>query len=1064
MRRKLFLVTVLLGSFFVFNYVLAKNTDIVINEIGAYESVGNEWVELLNSGASSIDLTDWKFWENNTKHNLSVSSTDFSLDPGECGVICQDEISFLANNPSFSGSVFDSSWGSLKETGEEIGLMDENNDFIEQFSYITSTNFSLERINPFLVDYTSNNWQEHYNSNTVGNQNVVYNSFLTTTTINQKPDVVLEISTTTVEINEDILFSGLSSTDNDGNLVSWFWDFGDGENSTLVSTTYSYSSTGTFDIVLTVEDDDGGSSNTSTSVYVFNTILEFAEINTSTTSTVGWNNIKINEVVSDPQEGNEKVELFNNSTSTFDLVGGVICDSTESSCKEIFGIIAGVNSSDNFLVIDLGTDRYLNNNGDFVILKDDEGNKVDEISYGGSLSVPSKGQSISRLIDGADTDGFSDWAITTNVTLGSFNIINEPVSNPSAGGGGSNSFSPPTDTVDNDNSNEKGGSPECFASSSVVIYEILPNPKGDDSLNEFIKIKNLSLNTINLNGWVLKDLSKSFYLSGEIKSEEVLELSRAITSIALNNTTFEKLELIDVCENMIDELNYNEAEEEFVLQYKDGERKWAWGGENVEDVVNSESDTGIVWSINYPQTIFVGEKVLFDASYSADSRGGNLEFEWKFASSTLFGEKQEFEWSATGTFKIKIFATSSMGSVNQKEVEVFVGERLISESKVFISEVFANPEGADVREYIKIKNNSTSTIDISNWKIKYFRKTYQIPDITFIKPNDNLIFYKAVTKFSLSNSGGLVEFWNDKNNLVDSYEFAKSGQGEVATELTEDYLQKIVGLEIAKQSKKSLQIKRIEGLSLEEIKLESESGDLVKTKGRVIVLPGVFGSQYFYITDGKNGIQIYQHFKDFPELKVGDVVEVNGEVSIASGIKRIKVSGANKIIVIAVSGEEEQSQIVDKIDELNDVYLGSLVNVEGEITEIKSSYLFLDDGTAEIKVYFKPGSKITTSNFVVGEVLEVVGVLENTSSGFQVWPRSQDDIVVENIRHPELVSGSQSLTYNNSKETAEKYLTATGGGLTALILGFLARARGLMALGMIKKVAVAVGKTIIRRG
>ena len=53
------------------------------------------------------------------------------------------------------------------------------------------------------------------------------------------------------------------STDSDGSIVSWFWDFGDGKTSTSKNPTHSYSGYGTYTVSLTVTDDDGTRSSQS---------------------------------------------------------------------------------------------------------------------------------------------------------------------------------------------------------------------------------------------------------------------------------------------------------------------------------------------------------------------------------------------------------------------------------------------------------------------------------------------------------------------------------------------------------------------------------------------------------------------------------------------------------------------------------------------------------------------------------------------------------------------------------------------------------------------------------
>jgi hypothetical protein len=71
----------------------------------------------------------------------------------------------------------------------------------------------------------------------------------------------------TVIVNTVVNLDGSGSTDNIG-IVSYEWDFGDGDTSTGMTTSHTYNETGTYTITLTVKDAAGNSNEDSLKIIV----------------------------------------------------------------------------------------------------------------------------------------------------------------------------------------------------------------------------------------------------------------------------------------------------------------------------------------------------------------------------------------------------------------------------------------------------------------------------------------------------------------------------------------------------------------------------------------------------------------------------------------------------------------------------------------------------------------------------------------------------------------------------------------------------------------------------
>ncbi|MGK9167185.1 PKD domain-containing protein [Inquilinus limosus] len=84
----------------------------------------------------------------------------------------------------------------------------------------------------------------------------------TTTIVVNAPPLSVAGADKSAAIGEPLAFDGSASSDPDGRLLAWDWDFGDGGRATGEKTTYAFDRPGTYRVRLTVRDDSGTSSAT----------------------------------------------------------------------------------------------------------------------------------------------------------------------------------------------------------------------------------------------------------------------------------------------------------------------------------------------------------------------------------------------------------------------------------------------------------------------------------------------------------------------------------------------------------------------------------------------------------------------------------------------------------------------------------------------------------------------------------------------------------------------------------------------------------------------------------
>ncbi|HRT56487.1 MAG TPA: lamin tail domain-containing protein [Candidatus Paceibacterota bacterium] len=120
--------------------------EVLINEIMYHsppavpEVPAFEWVELLNRGSNSVDLTGWRL-----DKGVAFTFTNVALAPGGCLVVAASRAAFLTNHPGITNVVGD--WtGKLRNRGETVRLVDATGREVDRVSYAAEGDWAERRV------------------------------------------------------------------------------------------------------------------------------------------------------------------------------------------------------------------------------------------------------------------------------------------------------------------------------------------------------------------------------------------------------------------------------------------------------------------------------------------------------------------------------------------------------------------------------------------------------------------------------------------------------------------------------------------------------------------------------------------------------------------------------------------------------------------------------------------------------------------------------------------------------------------------------------------------------
>jgi DNA/RNA endonuclease YhcR with UshA esterase domain len=539
-------------------------------------------------------------------------------------------------------------------------------------------------------------------------------------------------------------------------------------------------------------------------------------------------------------------------------------------------------------------------------------------------------------------------------------------------------------------------------SKPVIINEIMWMGSSVSTADEWIELKNNTEEEIDLSGWVIEGAGTSgssitiplgkkinangyFLISNysNLDAKSILDITPnyVTTSVSLKNE-FLKISLKDSAGNLIDEAgsenkkqlagnNENKFSMQRVLNYSDGTKSADWytaaeskgiklgfsdlatpGFENskdisrditnVSDAKNSTLEVTIQgFVVVLPDTLFDNRIYIFDADrglriYLDESKWPDLKMGDKIK---VRGKVQAYY----GEIELKV--------IDKSDVKIEESADKIAPILIKTGD-FKNYEGALVKIIGKISKTSGNIFYINDslGEVKIYVKDELEIDLPDKHVGDDAEII------------GIINNWNGELRILPRF----------LEDIKITYPQKI---------------EEIKDLPIIEVK-KQQIGTKVKTRGVVSVEPGRLGKTIFYIQDENSGIQIYSWYKDFPLLKLGDFIEVIGELSEMNGELRIKIKLSSDIKVL----ENKAPPIFQKISIINtNNFLGRLVKVKGTITKSSGNTFYINDGSGTVKIYIKDETGIKKPKTKKGDIVEIVGIASVTEAGLRILPRYKQD-------------------------------------------------------------------------
>lgn len=169
--------------------------------------------------------------------------------------------------------------------------------------------------------------------------------------------------------------------------------------------------------------------------------------------------------------------------------------------------------------------------------------------------------------------------------------------------------------------------------------------------------------------------------------------------------------------------------------------------------------------------------------------------------------------------------------------------------------------------------------------------------------------------------------------------------------------------------------------------IDIPDNSLVKIRGQALSRPGQFGKQFFYLYHQGEVIQIYNYWQRFPNIEIGDYLEIKASFSKLNTGPRFKTKEISDIATIT----KGDNYIVNpnKINNQKDLdgqAKISFVEINGLINKINKNSFKITNNFSDFFVDLQYAPDFNLKTLTTNQQITVTGLLFKNSSDFKIYP------------------------------------------------------------------------------